>query len=273
MNRIFQADLGRIKKDKLYWMCTMVAAASCFFVLINNYRIQKEYDFTSYLEESIFSFLVPLLLVLPIFLSLSIGTEYSDGTIRNKISVGCRRRDIYFAQLLAGCLGSVFSCLLVFLLGCMLGIPLLGLPRTLSAIFVPLLDGFLLCIASAAIYTMISMNLSSKSHTVMACLLTVFLLLFAALYISMKLAAPEFMEQTIMTDGVLSFQTVENPAYISGFTREICQFFYDLLPTGQALQIAGSYGAGYLRMGLLSAAITVVASAAGYALFLHKDIK
>lgn len=42
--------------------------------------------------------------VLAAFCSLYLGTEYQDGTLRNKVTAGYRREQIYFSCLLA-CLG------------------------------------------------------------------------------------------------------------------------------------------------------------------------
>ena len=55
-----------------------------------------------------------------------IGTEYSDGTIRNKIVVGHSRSTIYLANLLTCCFAGLIMCLCFILPTLAIRIPLFG---------------------------------------------------------------------------------------------------------------------------------------------------
>ena len=47
-------------------------------------------------------------IVMAAFCSMFIGTEFSDGTMRNKLIVGHRRREIYFTNFLTCALSGIF---------------------------------------------------------------------------------------------------------------------------------------------------------------------
>lgn len=78
------------------------------------------------LSDGLFAGLTFLGVVLAAFCSLYLGTEYQDGTLRNKVAAGYRREQIYFSCLLA-CLGGgllIWGSYLAAYLA--VGLPLLG---------------------------------------------------------------------------------------------------------------------------------------------------
>lgn len=78
------------------------------------------------LSDGLFAGLTFLGVVLAAFCSLYLGTEYQDGTLRNKVTAGYRREQIYFSCLLA-CLGGgllIWGSYLAAYLA--VGLPLLG---------------------------------------------------------------------------------------------------------------------------------------------------
>ena len=64
-----------------------------------------------------------------------------------------------------------------------------------------------------------------------------------------------------------------NPHYLTGLEREVYQFLYDLLPTGQSLQYTTLGFTDPAKLMGLSALVAAVFSAAGAALFRRKDLK
>ena len=129
--------------------------------------------------------------------------------------------------------------------------------------------------AFCAIFTFVVMNSSKKSTSVVVCLLGVFLLLFAAVYLNVRLEAPEFIQgyEMSVNGEIVNAVPEPNPHYLRGTARTVYQFLYDLLPTGQSLQYAMLSFTEPLRLMGLAAAVTALFSAAGAALFRRKDLK
>ena len=131
-----------------------------------------------------------------------------------------------------------------------------------------------MCTAFCAIFTLISMNSSRKATTAVACILAVFLLFAAALYINMRLTEPEFYDAySLSVDGQLVGESVPNPAYLKGAARAAFTFVYDFLPTGQSLQYSGLSAVHLWQMPLYSLFICIACSVGGVFLFARKDLK
>ena len=95
MNRLLIANFMRIKKNKLIWvLCGVMAFVSLMTVVtaISNRATQ--------IDGLMCIFVIPVEIASAIFISIFFGTEYGDGTIRNKLVVGHDRRQIYFANLI-----------------------------------------------------------------------------------------------------------------------------------------------------------------------------
>lgn len=251
-----------------------------FFLLWNGIMLFSSYDVMLKLESDmpvdsvIFAFLFIIGIVMSVLISLFIGTDYSDGTIRNKIIIGQSRNSIYAANLVT----CAFMGLLLFLWGLAvnlaIGIPLFGMPQMPANTFGLLfLDSLLAIIAYASIFNVIGMLCSNKAHSVMICILTAFVLLFIAIFIYSELAQPEMYEAISITNGESSLEMMANPNYISGIKREIYQFFMDFLPSGQCSQIGNLEVPHPFRMGIYSLLIIIVSNILGIFCFRKKDLK
>ena len=100
MSRIFFAELRRLLHFRLYYLeCVIVILCSMLFPQ----------------PPVIDSFLFYIVMVIGAFsavcVSQFIGTEYSCGTIRNKLATGHTRTGIYFAQLILQALAAVENAL------------------------------------------------------------------------------------------------------------------------------------------------------------------
>lgn len=79
-----------------------------------------------------------------------IGTEFSDGTMRNKLIVGHRRREIYFTNFLTCALSGIFFNLVYLALVSLIGIPLFGgFQLETGTLLLLMTDGMLAIIAYA----------------------------------------------------------------------------------------------------------------------------
>ena len=163
----------------------------------------------------------------------------------------------------------MLSCLAV-------GVPLLGwFTKPAPLLLATIVGSALMLAAFCAIFTFVAMNSSKKSTSVVVCLLGVFLLLFAAVYLNVRLEAPEFIQgyEMSVNGEIVNSVPEPNPHYLRGTARTVYQFLYDLLPTGQSLQYTMLSFTEPLRLMGLAAAVTALFSAAGAALFRRKDLK
>ena len=78
---------------------------------------------------------------------------------------------------------------------------------------------------------------------------------------------------TVTMEGVELGELVPNPAYIGGTTRTVMEFVFDMLPSGQAIQINNMNFDRCLRWPLLSIIMLIVTTSAGYLPFRKSDIQ
>ncbi len=189
MRKLLSANFSRMWKSRIFWLAFIFLTA---WGAIQRIAIKMDTGGPQCLEETFWIVTLFIGIVLSVYISLFIGAEFDESTIRNKIIVGHTRSEIYFANvtvcILAGwlmCLGYLISSLLV-------GIPLLGFFRTeLSTVFLQGICVFALIAAYAAIYCFVAMTAQSRALTAITCLLLAFLLLFAGVRILDQLEQAE----------------------------------------------------------------------------------
>ncbi len=276
MSKLLSANFLRLRKNHLFWGTLALSFGFGVFMCVIRFREHLNYHFEVSLNSVFFGFAMVAGVVMAAFIPLFFGTEYSDGAIRNKLIVGHSRVCVYFANLITS-FGAAAAFFAAYLLACTVaGIPLIGgldlpVPATAAA-----LGGSLLMTAAfCAIFTFVTMNCSKKSTSVVICLLGVFALLIAAVYLNGRLDAPEFIQGYEMSiDGqVVNAKPEPNPAYLTGMKREVYQLLYDLMPTGQGIQYSNVNFTDPVRLMGLSSALFVLFTGAGAALFRRKDLK
>ena len=187
--------------------------------------------------------------VTAVVVSMNVGTEYGDGTIRNKLVLGLSRTQIYLSNFLIQAIGAVGITVCAYLLGCAMGIPMFGMPKLSAGMMFQIgIVTILLCVAA-------------------------FGMMFFAAYLINCLSQPEYIEQMVMKNGQMVTETVKNTHYLTGMKRELYQNLSELLPSGQAMHVAGMTIAHPVRMMVYSLVMTVVTTICGIGLFLKKDIK
>jgi len=232
---------------------------------IMNYKVMIKNDFPLFIDNSFFMGTMFIGILLSIFCSLFIGTEYNDGVIRNKIIVGKNRIAIYFSNLLTCILAGILMCF-VSLISCFIvGIPLLVAICML-----------LLSVSFASIYTFITMIIPNKATSAVICLLTAFLFLGVSTYISARLNEPKVYDEYVYMNesGQMKTEKAEpNPNYVSGTKRELYEFINEFLPGGQSFKIAQMSSESPERLMIYSIVIIVLTTGAGVWIFKKKDLK
>jgi len=239
------------------------------------------------IDGCVFDFVPFMGLVAAIFISLFVGSEYSDGTIRNKLVVGHSRMQIYLANLIV----CAFACVLISL-AYIAGIIVVNnskggeLLTETNVIAMCLISSLFVSVAFASIMTMLAMLNTNKAGNVVVSMILALVLLVSSSYIYQRLGEPEIYDNYVSVNEAGIPTQVEqspNPLYIDGTPRTVLEVVNDLLPSGQAMQLADAFDSegiahknienvSYRWLGY-SILVIVVTSSLGIALFRKKEIR
>ena len=118
------------------------------------------------------------------------------------------------------------------------------------------------------------MVVASRGVAITLCILLAFGLILLGQYLYLALSQEEVLTAFFYTDtGEMAVSEQPNPAYLTGFARQVYQFFYELTPGGQAYQILGMSAQSPLRMLGYSGLVFVLVTGLGLAIFQKKDVK
>ena len=171
MTKLLHAGFYRLKKNKVLGGCLLAIITYELFVLLSQYHsmIKEGYEYT--LDPLYFNFLALIGILSSILVSLFIGTDYHDGTIRNKLICGASRSSVYLSNfiLMASC--GIFCVLTGYAVALGLGLPLFGsFEMPVSAVLALSLISILFTLAYVSIFHMVSMTCSSKTTSAVCCL-------------------------------------------------------------------------------------------------------
>lgn len=305
MRNLLKANFSRLGRNKIFYLAILAMAGLAAFIIWNQWDEMRRFHYIVTLDYALFTVQVVFGIVAAIFVSLFVGVEYNDGTIRNKLMVGRKRTDIYLANFITcgAALAIVYTVSVAVALG--LGTALLE-PSAVPAkhLLIAFCMGFSPVLAYAAIYNFIAMLLSNRTYTAIAAILLAFGLMICATYVQSRLDQPEFIQQLAHTaaasdavaeqvemdahtenveaavavgeDGEISqmeLETVPNPHFLAGAERERFQFFFDVNPSGQTIELAMLNIPHPGRVALYDLGIMAVFCLGGVLLFRKKDIK
>jgi len=275
MRKLLAANFTRLWKEKIFRFVFLIMSIGtvCYnwigYNEINNPQI--------YIEDMIFCMLPMSGFVFALFISMCLGTEFEEHTIRNKLVVGYNRTQVYFAEYITCMVASVI------LMGVML------MSSTLFSFFFSLefqsdwneLSLLLFCcflIASvfSAMFVGISMNVGSKAASLVVSIVFLFAILLVSSFCvnALEEAPLVYTNVVISVEGGVQFgDLVENPAYIDGTQRMVYELIADILPTGQSIQMNNLEFERASRWPVFSLGMLVIATIAGYLPFRKRDIR
>lgn len=276
MSRLLAANLARLKKSAVFRTEMILMLLLGVYTATVQYIDMKQSGYIVTLDAGLFicAALAPILSAA--LCSLYLGTEYSNGTLRNKVAVGRSRLSIYLANLITCALSCMTLCVLYFIAYLGTGLPLIGAFESgLNEIGAYVLCTLLLAAAVSALFTMAAMLIQNKAAAVAVCLLSAFLLLLSGSAIASRLSEPEVSPAlSMMVDGKVKDRgIIPNPAYLKGAKRKVYEFFFDFLPGGQSVQLSSMTAARLWRLPLCSAAILAATAGCGIYAFKKKDLK
>lgn len=277
MNNLLKVSCKRLFKDKALWLAIGVTLVLSLGVSLTNapevLEWKKAGDDVG-LEHFYYN-LAPILgLVFAAVTSLFLGTEYSDGTLRNKLIAGHSRSSVFLSMFMASALGCIFITA-VFLIG---GLPGLYYFKGFDFGW----DGYaltaiaLVCSAMlfASIFTATSLLISNKAVSAVASLIIWFALLFAGSSLVNLLAAkPTTVDYALVNGEWVAGEPYPNPAYIGGIKRTILEAINHIIPTCPAIKMSNAEYDTPLIDIAYSLGATLVILLGGCFAFKKKDLK
>lgn len=260
MRKLLAADLYMLRRNAAFWLALFFMAASTTILVIATYNMLTEYGYDPgqyTIEATMFCMLPGIGIINAIWIHLLIGSDYDDGTIRNKLIGGHTRRALFFSHWLVAASGALVILLVSLSLGaCLSWYFFHTFMLSTANLVLAALSCVLLTVAYAAINVALAMNISRKASSVVCGMIVM-----------------------IGMSSFTSFLEVElSSVLVSGWTPvtlkdHLILLLYDLLPSGQCSQINAMMFDHLARWPLYSLILTVLVTAAGFQLFRRKDIK
>lgn len=273
MNKLLRANLARLFRSWVFWILTaLMALDGGVYTALRNSRVPDE---VVPLDRSLFTFFIPAALFLAIFTALFLGTEYSDGTIRNKLAVGHGRGKVYCANLIVCLLAGLVFCAAYLLPYLALGIPLLGEPtRPTAELATSLACGLGAILAFGGLLVTVAMLCSSKAVSAVLCFMLVMVLLITGLSIQDRLEEPErITAYEVSVEGGMTWKDEPNPLYVGGTARKVLEALNDALPGGQLYRIQDGPLTHPARMAGWDGALMLLSTLGGILVFRRKNLK
>lgn len=242
MHKLLSANLRRLWINKVFWVTVIVMACiEGLLCLLLSKQVSLPMDIVLFLS------LQGIGILTSVFFSLFLGTEYSDGTIRNKLIVGHKRNFIYLASFITGIIAVTFIYLSGVLTGVMIGFLTFAPPNHgIGEIAIAGVIGWLASVSYVTIFTLVGMLSSSKSKTSIICILTAFILVFAGLTLY---------------------------ALLQGTPSPTLQFLFESNPFGQTVQTMTIVIASPWRLAIYSLFLSFALTGVGVVAFCKKDLK
>lgn len=261
MRKLLFSNFFRLSKSKLFRgeivfmiLSGIIAALGTFA----QYKIHLVYGQVITLDRVFYGYSLLIGILTAILSSLFLGTEYSDGTMRNKVICGHRKINIYLSNLITIILAALLLCAVYLFTVTVVGTPFVGfVKQSCEDILLKLLGSMVLVIAYSSIFTLISMVCVDKTVSAVISVLGV------AIF---SIIAWQLDDYTDWQD------SPGTPVYLC------LAFFHSFLPTGQAIQYGDIDNFAMpiihiwemLLSSLLAATVTTVI---GSRIFRKKDLK
>ena len=279
MCNLLLSYMKRLVKNRAFQLAAAVVAVIGLFEIFMMYRDSIIEMDTPYLDGGLFSFAALGVFALAAVVPLFVGSEYSDGTIRNKLVVGHLRGAVYLSMLFTSLFAGTLLILVWTAAYLIPGVILMEHANPLWVYLCLYLAMFLELAVFSAIFTLLTMTLGNKAGSAVVCILCALLLVMQGIIVKSMLEEPEFYgpEIIVSDSGEVSYsgEMEPNPNYIPEGSpkRAFYNFLMDFTPGGQALQISAQAIDNLSKMCFYDIGWLVVLTVAGVLVFRRKDLK
>lgn len=284
MKKLLSANFARLCAGRVFWLADALMIALVLLICIDHYHYMGR---ETILDGFFLGYLLIVGFPLSVVSGLYLGTEYGDGTVRNKLIAGHTRGAVYLANLITVFCAALVMSFMFVITACVVGIPLFGpLKSDWQFILIMLGESILTMGALAAIFTLVGHLIRNRAVMAVSTVLLTFFLFFLAVSVEERLKESEFIcmgplqsqDEVVISAGEESEEAefIPNPSFLTGKKRELYVFFRDFNPFGQALQISNMFAEhpGHLwQMPLYSLLIIAAATGVGLCMFGRMDIR
>ena len=286
MNKLLRANFFRLIKNKIFWGI-IVITLGITSVLLFNTIINNQGETKESIDRLLVMYMYFIGIAMAIFTSLFIGTEYSDGVLRNKIVIGHSRKHIYLADLITSIIVGLCIQLIYMLIVAVIGIPIFGtLQMTIEKFLFVIIDIVFIIITYASIFTCITLLCSDITVSTVSCMILVLIMFIASMALSSTANTMKYRETYIQTEnGEIEVHQKLNPDYPGDLKKNVAKTILYCLPTGQTSQIISQISkkpfqiTNYMSddelktVFLYSVGVTIVITGVGMYCFKRKDLK
>ncbi|MEY8312030.1 ABC transporter permease subunit [Oscillospiraceae bacterium 42-9] len=299
MRKLLSANFYAMFRSKRFWLGLFMMAATAVYMVVDIYKMKR---LAAELDSGVFQGAILLFILLPALGALFINTDYHDGTIRNKLTVGHTRARIYLSNLITNCTVGVIYITAYEIIYLLVGFPFLGSLSQPQAFLIKLGMLLLVLLSLTAIFTLLATLITNRSVLLYCALLGMGLVL-AAQMVNASLAGPEMVDDyggvsfTTNEDGTVTTQyldkdgtpikpedipRVPNPRYVKEPMRSFLRTVNNIQPGGQLVEIledgheepdGSKPQTPYWQLAAYALATSLVFTGAGILLFRRKDLK
>lgn len=244
MLKLLHANFYRLRKNKVFIGIIIITIIASCVILFNTYQgnitnekynMQKTpIDRTYTIYINVISFLIA------VFVSIFVGSDYDNGTIRNKIIVGHSRKNIYLSNLIVSIVVGLVLEIIYLTIISIVGIPLIGkIQMNILDFLYIILDMIFLIIVFSSIFNFISMLCSNVTLSTVGSLLLILIMYVFCMSISgIAYSTKELKIQDFDENGNLVTKYLEDKNYPGDFNKNLCKTIINILPTGQAMELS-----------------------------------
>ena len=282
MIRLLRSNLQRLVKCKVFWACLSFSIVfNLYYILTSSSGYTENYFFGGAAGATMVCGLLGLNIAATS--AILFGTDYSNGTIRNKIITGKRRSEIYFANFTTSVIiGLIFTAVFYFLLFA-IGFPVLGSFSdniTMLDIVLNLVCTLFIIFSYASIFTFINMLSRNLTVGIVSSIMCIVAAIVASILLDRVLSEPPTADVFEYIDGIhVYIGNIPNPKYIeSPSLRKFIEVVMYTSPTGQSYRLLMDGGLSskmlnfYQYVGA-SASVVAITNTTGYLIFRKMDLK
>lgn len=279
MNKLLSADLKRLWKNKVLWTGAVIMLLWAACMLAAAWYSAGRYDAFYTLDDFFFQCEPAIGGFCAVIISLFLGTDYSDGTIRNKLMAGHSRKAVYLSNMLVSTVAGIVMNGVWFFTVLIIGVPLFGwFHASINVVLLHLLLTLAMVAALSSVFALVGMLNHRKAGAAVTSMLAFVIIMLFATFCYSRLCEPQMRGgYTMITDadGEPVMQEVEpepNPYYIDGVVRTVFETIVDALPVGQGILLSNWEVARPWQMLLYSLLIVAGTTGVGIFCFQKKDI-
>lgn len=287
MIKLLRADIARLFKDKVFYTALIFNTGLAVFIVMTRYFDSLEYQhYINIPDDFLFVGTEYIGIIISILTAAFIGTDYSSGVIRNKLTSGHRRISIYFSELFTGIIAAVIIYFAFIAAVCLLSA--LGFTADFRNDITDIVKTIFIVIPSiaafTAFFTAIDLPIASRTASLIVGVCLALGMIISVSALKFHLSADEYRQLPVEVteygqEPKTEPQYEKNPAYVDGAKRKAYQAIYDILPNGQLVDINEAViyyeldkFSGKKQM-LFAFSEIIVFTALGIFVFLKRDIK